>query len=567
MILFIISLVAGVLTVLAPCILPLLPVIVGSSISGQDQHRKKALTIVLALGFSVIAFTFLLKVSTVFIHIPQSTWTWISGLIVLIFGFVTLFPRLWENQFMAVMSARANILLGRGNLKKNFWGDVIMGAALGPVFSTCSPTYFIVLATVLPASLILGTVYLLAYTAGLCVTLFAISIVGQRVINKLGVASDPDSKFKKILGVLFIIVGIAILTGFDKKVEAGILKYNFLDITRVEQYLLQKSENKKVDPVQNEVNSLLKNFLPVAPDISSPDGFINTDGKSISLADLRGKKVVLIDFWTYSCINCQRTIPYLNSWYEKYKDQGLEIIGVHTPEFSFEKVQSNVENAVKEFGIKYPVVLDNDFSTWKAYGNQYWPRKYLIDIDGHIVYDHIGEGGYDDTEKAIQKALEERASSLKIDQKITEGISAPKNIITVDSSKVKSPEVYFGAGRNRYLANGLQGREGDQTLVIPNEIRGNALYLGGTWNFAEEYAESKSAAGITFGYSSKNVYMVASAEKPVEMEIWQDGKLLKKITIKDEQLYTLVENQNYGEHKLELKTKNPGLKAFTFTFG
>ncbi len=569
MILLILSFVAGVLTVLAPCILPLLPVIVGSSVSGNETHRRKALIIITSLGISVIAFTFLLKVSTVFIHIPQSVWTWISGLIVLFFGLVTLFPRLWESQFMARLNARSNILLGRGNQRNNFWGDVIIGAALGPVFSTCSPTYFVVLATVLPASLLLGTIYLLAYTIGLCTTLFVISLVGQRVLNKLGVASDPDSKFKKVLGVIFIIVGIAILTGIDKKIETKITTSGFLDITKVEQYLLQKSESSKdkTKNIKDEVGALFKGFLPLAPDISTPDGFINTDGKPISISELRGKKVVLIDFWTYSCINCQRTIPYLNNWYEKYKDQGLEIIGVHTPEFAFEKVQGNVEKAVKDFGIKYPVVLDNDFSTWKSYDNKYWPRKYLADIEGRVIYDHIGEGGYEETEKAIQKALAERAEYLKINQEITTSIETPKNVMDFVPGKVESPEIYFGSDRNEYLANGRAGWPGEQKLAIPAVLQKNGLYLSGTWNFDPEYAVNKTEGGIMFRYEAKNVYMVANADTAHEIEIWQDGKLLKKIVVKEETLYTLIENADYGVHTLEIKIKNPGLKAFTFTFG
>jgi thiol-disulfide isomerase/thioredoxin len=151
-----------------------------------------------------------------------------------------------------------------------------------------------------------------------------------------------------------------------------------------------------------------------AKEITSPDGFINTESQSITIGEFVGKKVVLIDFWTYSCINCQRTLPYLNKWYEKYKNEGLEIIGIHTPEFEFEKKYDNVKKATEKFGIKFPVVLDNDFSTWRAYQNNYWPRKYLIDIDGYIIYDHIGEGAYEETEQKIKAALSERAIILKV---------------------------------------------------------------------------------------------------------------------------------------------------------
>jgi len=309
--------------------------------------------------------------------------------------------------------------------------------------------------------------------------------------------------------------------------------------------------------------------LTLAPEISSPDGFVNTSGQPITLKEFRNKKVVLLDIWTYSCINCQRTLPYINDWYEKYKDQGLEIVGLHTPEFAFEKVLANVEKAVSRFGIKYPVVLDNDYSTWRAYGNNYWPRKYLIDIDGYIVYDHIGEGGYADTEKAIQKALQERNARLGLSNKVSDDISAPKNVVVVDSSRVRSPEVYFGSGRNEYLANGRAGLSGEQNLVLPNEteILPNKLYLGGLWRLDKEFAESRSEAQIVFKYEAKNVYAVMSAQSPAEIGIWVDDKLMKTIIIKEEQLYKIVEGIDYGAHILKLKLLKGGIKVFAFTFG
>lgn len=169
---------------------------------------------------------------------------------------------------------------------------------------------------------------------------------------------------------------------------------------------------------------------PRALEISTPDGFINTD--RIAVGDLLGKKVILLDFWTYSCINCQRTIPHLNAWYEKYRDQGLVIIGIHTPEFEFEKQYENVLAAVKKFGIAYPVVLDNNYSTWQAYKNRYWPRKYLIDIDGFVVYDHIGEGAYKETERKIQELLAERARVLGSGERISAAPASPERVHSLD---------------------------------------------------------------------------------------------------------------------------------------
>ncbi len=570
MFLVLISFIAVVLTVLAPCILPLLPVIVGGSLSGGTVDKKKAFVIVFSLGLSVILFTLLLKVSTLFIHIPENFWKWFSGGIVSAIGIIMIFPSLWESGFIARLSARANILLGKGEQKKNFAGDIIMGAALGPVFSTCSPTYFIVLATVLPVSPTLGILYLLSYTVGLCLSLLLITFLGQKIMSRLNIAADSRGWFKKVFGVLFLIVGIAIISGFDKQLQTRILNSGFFDVTKIEQKLLEKNnvldinESKIEDTLDKNVDKEKK--FKKAPELSSIDGFINTDGKPITLAELKGK-VVLLDIWTYSCINCQRTIPYINDWYAKYKDQGLVIIGLHTPEFSFERVQSNVEKAVEKFGIKYPVVLDNDYSTWQALGNQFWPRKYLIDIDGYIVYDHIGEGNYKETEQAIQKALKERVDKMGVDMKVPEGISEPSNVVSFNQNKVKSPEVYFGSARNEYLGNGKSNISGEQIFSFPFFRLQNRLYLEGTWNIDPEYAENKTASSVFFEYDAKNVYMTAGSVEGVEIEIYKDDTLVKKITIKDEQLYPLIEDNKYGKHTLKIKILKAGLRAFTFTFG
>jgi thiol-disulfide isomerase/thioredoxin len=284
-----------------------------------------------------------------------------------------------------------------------------------------------------------------------------------------------------------------------------------------------------------------------------------------------------VDFWTYSCINCQRTFPYLISWYEKYKDQGLVIVGVHTPEFSFEHVESNVAGALKQFGLTYPVVLDNEYKTWGAFQNQYWPREYLIDIDGFIVHDHIGEGEYDQTEKAIQAALMERAERMKTS---TAGIEKP--VTDVPSSNVGivgSPETYFGSARNQYLGNGISGSSGTQLFTIPAITDTNKLYLGGSWDIENEFAISKDAeTSIQFTYDANDVYFVAAADTPVTIDVLRDGKPIGTFagtdvntsgtaTIHDDRLYRLIHDSSLGTHTLLLKIHGAGLQAFTFTFG
>ena len=305
---------------------------------------------------------------------------------------------------------------------------------------------------------------------------------------------------------------------------------------------------------------------PRAIELANPSGFLNT--APFKLADIVGKKIILVDFWTYSCINCQRTTPYLNAWYEKYRDQGFEIVGVHTPEFEFEKERANVETAIKKFGIKYPVVQDNDYGTWTAYSNRYWPRKYLIDIDGFIVYDHIGEGNYDETENKIRELLKERMERLRVAQSISETKADPKNVVAIDFRKVQSPETYFGSKRNQNFGNGTPGATEQKEFSTPSFIMPNTLYLNGMWDIQPEYAEAKTAGTkIIFRFNAKNVYLVASAAEATLIRIVIDGKETKTLKIQPEELYTITELPDYGQHVLEIIIEKEGLRAFAFTFG
>jgi len=292
-------------------------------------------------------------------------------------------------------------------------------------------------------------------------------------------------------------------------------------------------------------------------EIVNPAGFVNVDG--ITIGELVGKKVVLVDFMTYSCINCQRTFPYLVSWYEKYKDEGLEIVGIHTPEFAFEKDIDNVREAMRRFGIAYPVVLDNDYATWRAYDNNFWPRKYLIDIDGYVVYDHIGEGAYEETEKKIQEALSERmvilGESGTISQPLTKEIPA--------QNAAKSPETYFGSARNNQQKN----------LLFPND----------SWDITPEFAQNNSAnASIVYTYTAKDVFFVAESDTETVVEVLRDDKPLGSeagtdiiktpdgksiLKIKEARLYKIIQSGKSETQKLELRIQKPGLKVFTFTFG
>jgi thiol-disulfide isomerase/thioredoxin len=320
-----------------------------------------------------------------------------------------------------------------------------------------------------------------------------------------------------------------------------------------------------------------KKYEP-AREITPGGGFINT--QPFTLKSLIGKKIILLDFWTYSCINCQRTTPYLNAWYKKYKDQGFVIVGVHTPEFDFEKDYQNVVAATKQLGIEYPVVQDNDYATWQTYRNRYWPHEYLININGYIVHDKIGEGGYAETEQAIQAALRERSQVLRLSNTVPKGMVNPSDAARMDFSKIQSREIYFGSARNEYLGNGAKGAPGIQQFSLPAVIEPNTLYLDGTWNFKDQYTVSTSEkTKIVFRYSAKDVYFVASADRPVKITIKEDGNVINlgrrgadvaldgTATIQANRLYKLISGGDYGSHTLEIIVHDSGLQAYTFTFG
>jgi cytochrome c biogenesis protein CcdA/thiol-disulfide isomerase/thioredoxin len=562
-----ISFLAGVLTVLAPCILPLLPVVVGSAAAGRS--RATPYVVVLSVSLSIILFTFLLKVSTLFIMVPESFWTYLSGGILILLGLTFVFPSLWENlPGINRLSRSSNKLVGAGYQKKSFWGDVLIGFALGPVFSSCSPTYFVILASVLPASLGLGTLYLLAYVLGLAIMLILIALIGQRFADRLMHAADSRGWFKRGVGVLFLVLGLLIASGYEKEFEVWLLESGYVDSVRWEQGLLQRFDAKGAMP------TFTTDGMQKYAEIADPAGFVNTDG--ITIGELVGKKVVLIDFMTYSCINCQRTFPYMTAWYERYRNQGLEIIGIHTPEFAFEKNIENVRTAMEEAGIEYPVVLDNDYATWRAWGNQYWPRKYLIDIEGNVIYDHAGEGQYVETEMMIRRALQDRA--MKLGEPVPNDTRPLVGTMNPEERKfAQSPEIYFGAWRNELLTGGKRFVEGEQTFAVPGSPALNALYLGGTWNITYEHAESVADASIIFRYRARDVFIVASSDAGADIEILQDGKPLDdasgedvqdgKLHIQDERLYKIIRNPGGEEHTLEIRVNGGKLKAFTFTFG
>ncbi len=294
----------------------------------------------------------------------------------------------------------------------------------------------------------------------------------------------------------------------------------------------------------------LKNYGP-APEFTGISQWLNSE--PLTLAALKGK-VVLVDFWTYSCINCIRTLPYVTKWYDTYKDQGLVVVGVHTPEFAFEKDTHNVSQAIDRFNIKYPVAQDNEYATWTAYSNQYWPAEYLIDQNGNVVHVHFGEGDYEVTENAIRQLLGMNTQAKAVGE--------------ADLSQVQSPEMYFGTARLKNLAAAQSPSSVAKTYTLPTSLELNTFGLQGTWQFTENAARlTKGSGTVRLKFHSGKIYAVAASATPITIQIIVDGVAQPSITIGASQLYTLFDSNQYIDHVVDIVIPAAGLEMYTFTFG
>lgn len=289
-----------------------------------------------------------------------------------------------------------------------------------------------------------------------------------------------------------------------------------------------------------------------APDFTGISHWINS--RPLHIKDLRGK-VVLVDFWTYSCINCLRSLPYVKRWYAKYHDKGFVVVGVHSPEFDFEKKQANVEQAVRRLGITYPVAQDNDLDTWNAWDNQYWPAEYLIDQHGNVVLHHYGEGHYGEMEHAIRRLL-------------ALGPMHGSEPAGPDFAGIRSPEMYFGSERVQNMANPIVPLMFSHDYQWPEQIGLNRFALEGRWRLSGQYAELTGDRGrIRLRFNAGKVHMVASSAQPVTLSISVDGKPQPPVTVHGSRLYTLFDSHDYRQHVLTVTIPQHGFRAFTFTFG
>jgi cytochrome c biogenesis protein CcdA/thiol-disulfide isomerase/thioredoxin len=569
MLLLLISFVAGVLTILAPCVLPVLPIIIGGSIGGHGRERARPYIIGASLAGSIIFFTLLLKVSTILVSVPPDVLNYVSGGLLIALGLAAALPAVWEKLVIYLnFQAASQRLLGKSERNRSkYLGPILTGVALGPVFASCSPTYAFILASVLPGSFAAGLIYLITYTIGLALALLVISLGGKQILTRYNWAVDTHSIFRRALGVLFIIIGVVILAGFQVRVETWVANHLPFDETRIERILLAKQDRKTIYKKAHSTNPNdgVLNVQPTpAPQFAGLTNWINS--KPLTLSQLKGK-VVLVDFWTFSCVNCIRTIPFLEKVYQTYADKGFVIVGVNTPEFAFEHNPANVAAAVARDGITYPVALDNNYDTWNAYDNDSWPADYLIDTQGDVRYVSLGEGGYSQTEKAIQALLG-----------LNTQLQSSKLNTTVPVTQNQTPETYFGTNRDSDYVGTPSLSDMTATFHAAATLGKNNWSLNGSWQINPEYITSESdSSTLSFHINAKDVYVVAGT--PAGQTSTVAITLPASVTgqygsdapngqalINGSRLYHIVSLSQMGDPTITLQVPK-GVSLYTFTFG
>ena len=557
------SFLAGVVTVLSPCILPILPILLAAQV-GQGYYRPYGIIVGL-----ISSFTFFTLALTALVHAtgvsPDFLRYGAIG-ITIFFGLTLLFPWLGD-RFTALTSVFSNLgtaiqeratLVGTG-----FLSGFILGGALGLIWTPCAgPILATITALVATSAVNINAIMItLVYSFGAALPMFLIMYGGNRIINSTQFLAGYTELIRKVFGALMILGALAIAFHFDVVLQQFAVRY-FPMITIEDNQTVQKELEKLKMNNHKKTISLIDGEQESAPALIGITDWINTP--PLSLQQLKGK-VVLIDFWTYSCINCVRTLPYIKQWYEAYKDKGLVIIGVHTPEFEFEKNSNNVKAAVKRFEIKYPVALDNNYQTWQNYNNSYWPAHYLIDQEGVMRYKHFGEGNYTETENAIRSLLglqpeAERAESFE--------------------GKPITPETYLGYKRAQQYHADLNIKK-DQTASYDyaEQLDNNMVGLKGSWLIGPESIQAMAESTLDLNFIANRVYLVMSSPATALVPVLLDGNPVSsnyrtkdmnaqgQLIIHEPRMYDIIDLKgNYSRHILTLKIPK-GVSAFVFTFG
>jgi cytochrome c biogenesis protein CcdA/thiol-disulfide isomerase/thioredoxin len=574
--------VAGAATALSPCVLPVLPIALSAGAAGG---RRRPLGIVAGLAVSFTFATVALVYVISALGLPDDFLRKLAIAVLIGFGVTLMIPPL-AARLEATMSGFAGRLgVARGD-GEGFWSGTAVGASLGLVYAPCAGPILAGVITVSASQTFdAGRLAVaLSYGIGSAAVLYLLMLGGRRVIAPL---ARRGVGLQIAMGAVMVVIALAMLRDYDIRFQNTIA-------SDLPSFIVNPSEGlEKMDGVQSALAEIRGASahgigaraasaprpgasggpsLPVlgeAPEFVGNQRWFNTPGdRPLTLRALRGR-VVLVDFWTYSCINCIRTFPYLEAWDARYRGDGLTIVGVHTPEFPFEREASNVEAAIRENGIRYPVAQDNDQATWNAYGNQYWPAEYFVDTRGRVRYVHFGEGEYGEKEQVIRELLAEAGRKVPGEETRVHAI-AP-------SATVTTPETYLGAARAERFTNAMLS-PGLHDFSAPEALPPNEFAYRGRWRISLDSATAAGGSSLDLDFGARRVYLVLGSpghSRRVRMQL--DGRPIAPadagsdvhgaaVTVTGQRLYDLVDLPRVGRHVLTLEPE-AGVEGYAFTFG
>jgi cytochrome c biogenesis protein CcdA/thiol-disulfide isomerase/thioredoxin len=576
MLIYLLAFVGGVLTILSPCILPVLPFVFAHA---DRPFRRAGLPLLLgmALTFSIVATAAAYGGHWV-VRLNQGG-RYIAMIVFLILGLTLLFPELAETLTRPLVRAGSR-LQGTPTTETSVSKSFLLGISTGLLWAPCAGP---ILGLILTGAAIQGpgarsSFLLLSYALGAAASLGIALFVGKKVFATMKHSLRFDLWIRRALGAAVIIGVVAIALGWDTNLLA---KISFVNTATAEEHLIHALGAPK--PTLSNVSAaepqpVLPDEGPL-PELSGAVAWLNSP--PLTREQLRGK-VVVIDFWTYSCINCLRALPYVEAWSAKYKDAGLVVIGVHTPEFAFEKERSNVEQAVRDLKITYPVAIDSNYKIWQAFHNEYWPAHYFIDGKGRIRHHHFGEGEYDESERVIQELLKENGVKSLADGTIN--VTASGAEAAPDLPDTRSPETYIGYKRAEHFASAqLFAQDARMPYTPQPRLTLNQWALGGTWKVGPESAVLDSAPGkIVFRFHARDLHLVLGPTKngkPIRFTVTLDGTAPGDDhgsdtdasgagTVQGHRLYQLIRQKGAVEDRtFEIEFLDPGVQAFAFTFG
>jgi cytochrome c biogenesis protein CcdA/thiol-disulfide isomerase/thioredoxin len=579
MLLYLLAFVGGVLTIVSPCILPVLPFV----FSRADQpFRRSGLPLLAGMAITFALVAAVATVAGAWVVRANQIGRILAMVIFGVLGLALLFPALAEYLSRPFVRLGGRVQ-GQGNEAPSIGKSLLLGVSTGLLWAPCAGP---ILGLILTGAAVEGAsahtaFLLLAFAAGAGCSLAVALLAGNKVFALMKRSLGAEEWIRRGLGVAVLVGVVAIAFGWDTGVlqRVSLASTSGLEQRLVDRFRPAAFAAEKVSAAADQPAQVQLDNEGSMPSLDGAVAWLNSP--PLTREELQGK-VVLIDFWTYSCINCLRAIPYVEAWSEKYKNDGLVVIGVHTPEFAFEKDQSNIANAVRELKITYPVAIDSNYAIWKAFNNQYWPAHYFIDAHGIIRYHHFGEGEYDKSEEVIQELLKEKNANLNVSGTVQ--VSASGVQAASDAEDVQSPETYVGYERQQnYVSPQQIKQDAPQAYTAPGRLDVNNWALAGTWNVGGQQAVLVSAPGkIIFRFHARDLHIVLGPGphgRPIRFRVLLDGAAplddhgmdvdpQGNGVVNEYRLYLLIRQKGKVEDRtFQIEFLDPGVQAFAFTFG